>query len=388
MTPTRWRRLACAATLLGMAAVHAELPTETVGMAPLAPPDAYRLVLADPTIGHIADGRAYVIDGHNLGFLGMVGTGFAGSVTTSRDGKSLFVATTYLDRLQRGNRADVVEVYGTGDLVLQHEIAIPPKRTQGLPTRALLATTPDDRFLLVQNATPATSVTVVDLQARRPVAEIATPGCYGVIPWPGQARRFSSLCGDGTLVSFDLDEQGALARRLEPLRFFDPDQDPVFTHYDFVGDRLVLVSYLGQVHVLDLQGAQAAAQAPWPLADAAAARQGWRPGGYQLFAVEPRAQRLYVGMHRKGQEGSHKNPAEEIWVFDLASGRRLARMPGHAALGMEMARADPARLFVLSAQGNRVLSFDASRPPTSPRAARPLATSAPVGETPVYLRLP
>lgn len=393
MTFTGWRRVACAAALLGAAQAQAELPVETLTMAQLPPPDAYRLYLGDPAMNHLLDGRTHVIDGASMRYLGMVGTGFAGAVTTSRDGRSLYVATTYLSRLQRGTRTDVVEVYGTDDLVLRHEIEIPPKHAQSLPMRALLATTADDRFLLVQNATPATSVTVVDLANRRPATEIPTPGCYGVIPWPGQPRRFSTVCGDGTLASFDLDEQGQLAARGTPVPFFDADKDPVFMHYELVGDRLVLLSYAGQVHAIDLAGEQAKPQAPWPLADAAAVRQKWQPGGYQLFTIEPRTGRLFVGMHRGAREGSHKNPADEIWVVDLASRQRVSRLPGRTAVALAIARTEQPRLFVLSGADNRILSFDAA--PTAqagakvlaPAAFKPRTASAPVGETPVYLGL-
>ena len=41
--------------------------------------------------------------------------------------------------------------------------------------------------------------------------------------------------------------------------------------------------------------------------------RGWRPGGYNLLAVNRANKRLYVGMHPNGAEGTHKTPAAEIW---------------------------------------------------------------------------
>ncbi len=377
------RAVWCLAAAWALAsAAQAQLPNEQITMEKLPPIDANRIYLSDPTMPHLVDGRTHVVDGNTLRYSGMLGTGFAGLTGLSRDGKTLYVATTYHSRLQRGTRTDVVEVYRADDLVFQHEIEIPPKHVQGLAMRALIATSADDRFLLVQNATPATSVTVVDVQARRAAGEIATPGCYGVLPWPAQPHRFSSVCGDGTLATYSLDEKGASAASKSSEPFFNPDKDPVFMHYQWVDKQLLMVSYLGDVYTMTLDGEQPAFSKPWPMVDAAARRQGWRPGGYQLFAVDPKGERLYVGMHDKGTEGSHKTPAKEIWVFDLKTQKRLARIPGQAAVSMAIGRSDKPRLFVLSGADNRILSYDVAgaRPP-----AKPSARSEPVGETPVYL---
>jgi methylamine dehydrogenase heavy chain len=80
---------------------------------------------------------------------------------------------------------------------------------------------------------------------------------------------------------------------------------------------------------------------------AADRKQAWRPGGYQPLAVHPGSNRLYVAMHQGGAEGSHKNPAKEIWVFDLRSKKRIARMPGHDAIAL-----------TASSNGKRLLAID------------------------------
>lgn len=382
--PLRWA-VCCLAALLSQAfvsAARAELPVEQPSEVKLPPADAYRIYLSDPVMPHLVDGRTYAVDGKSLRFLGLMGTGYAGSTALSRDGKTFYVATTYYSRLVRGTRADVVEAHRTDDLGYLYEIEIPPKQVQSLPMRALLTTSADDRFLLVQNATPATSVTVVDLQAKRVTTEIPTPGCYGVIAWPSQPRRFSSVCGDGKLATYDLDDKGVLAASSVTEPFFDPDKDPVFMHYELVGDELTFVSYLGAVHTIQLSGAKPTAAPPWSMLDAAARKQGWRPGGYQLFAIEPRSGRLYVGMHDKGAEGSHKTPAKEIWVVDLKSHKRVGRIPGQVAISMNIARTETPRLYLLSGADNRIVAFDlkGERPPT-----KPSARSEPVGETPVFI---
>ena len=366
--------------LIAAGAAQAQLAVETLAMEPLAPADAHRIYLSDPTMPHLVDGRIHVIDGAAMKYLGMVGSGFAGSSVVSPDRKTLYVATTYLSRLQRGTRTDVIEAYDTADLSLRYEIEIPAKHAQSLPIKALTAATGDGRFLLVQNATPATSITVVDLAQKRVAGEIPNPGCWGVIPWPSAPAKFTTVCGDGTLATFELDAAGQAKEPLVTKSFFDPDRDPVFMHYEMLGDELIMVSYHGALYSVQLAGAAPTVREPWNFIDAAARKQRWAPGGYALFALDPDTRRLYVGMHDQQAEGSHKNPAKELWVLDLAARKRVARLPGDLALSMAMTRSAPRRLVLLSAADNRLVSFD----PANPRARK---RSAPMGETPIYLEL-
>lgn len=363
----------------------AKLP-EAATMAPLPVATGPRIWLSDPAMPHLVDGRMHLVDGDKLGFLSLLGSGYAGLVQLSRDGRQVFVATTYLSRLQRGTRTDVVEVYRSSDLAFEYEIEIPPKRTQGLQIKALTAVSVDGRFLFVQNATPATSITVVDLSARRVADEIENPGCWGALPWPANARRISTICGDGTTTTFDLDAEGKLAATHAGPVFFDADRDPVFMHFEQIGDRFLFVSFSGMVHAVRT-GEQALVPdgPPWSLMSTAARKQGWRPGGFQLFAVDPRGRRLVVAMHEGGGEGSHKNPASQLWVYELAKQQRVARLPGHTALSMSFGPPSaPDLLYLLSAADNRIVRFDFSKPRLPTKAS---AQSEPIGETPVYLVL-
>jgi methylamine dehydrogenase heavy chain len=361
---------------------HAELPVETLTTEQLPANAEHRLYIGDPAMPHLLDGRLHVVDGTTMRYLGMIGTGFSGQSVVTPDGQHIVIATTYHSRGQRGTRSDVVEVYRTRDLAFDHEIEIPAKHVQGLAIRGALSTTEDSRFLLVQNATPATSISIVDLQARRFIAEVPNPGCYGVLPWNDGSRRFSSVCGDGTLSTFTLDAEGRAGPTSVSARFFDPDVDPIFMHHERMGDQLLFVSYHGQVVSVRLAGDAPSFAKPWPLVNAAEQKQGWRPGGYQLFTVDAGSGRLIVGMHAKGTEGSHKNPAQQLWVVDLKTQRRSARLPGHDAIAMTVTGKTSPRLVLLNGGNNTVWSFDLTTPNG---LTKPLKVSAPVGETPVLL---
>lgn len=376
----------CLAALAATAAMSApaELPVDQLTVTKLPAADANRVYISDPTMGHLVDGRLHVVDGNTMRYLGMLGMGFAGQSALSTDKRELYVASTYHSRLQRGTRTDVIEAYGSDDLTFKYEIEIPPKHAEALQIRGLLTPTPDGRFLLVQNATPATSVTVVDLQQKRVAAEIATPGCWGVIPWPQQPRRFSAVCGDGTLATFELDDKGAQAKRTVSTAFFDPDKDPIFMHFEPVGNRLYFVSYHGQVYGMELADPGPKFDAPWLLVPAADKKNGWQPGGYQLFTIRPDGKRLYVGMHDHASEGSHKTPAKQIWVYDLATHQRIARTPGYGSISMSVSRSDQPRLFVLDGEHNALLSFDIVN---ERGLQKPLNRLDNLGETPVHVEL-
>src|SRR5439155_496223 len=108
---------------------------------------------------------------------------------------------------------------------LADEIEIPAERAEYFPGTAANALSDDGRFMAVFNLTPRTSVSIVDVNARRSTAHVDTPGCSLV--YAAGARRFLMLCANGAALSVMLDDEGGEARleRSEP--FFDPQKDPV-----------------------------------------------------------------------------------------------------------------------------------------------------------------
>lgn len=317
--------------------VPPELPAETLGVSTLEGRSTARVYVADIAISHISDGRIRVFDATQGKFLGMVSTGYAGNFTLSPRSDELYVATSYLSRGSRGERTDVLEVHDTQTLGWKYEVTLPPRRAQALNYRGLVRTTGNGRFVLVQNATPATSITVVDTRERKVVAEIQTPGCWGTLP-AATSSRFSMLCGDGKLATITLDEQGQVVSRQVSDKLFDADLDAWFHHAEQVGDRYWFVSFNGELTELDLGGDVARKVQQRSLVSTAERKAGWRPGGYQNFAVDPQGRWLVVGMHPRGTEGSHKSPAAQLWIVDLASGKRVARHAGKGTVSLTFSR--------------------------------------------------
>ena len=315
-----------------------ELPPETLTTTTLAKAPRERVYVADISINSIIDGRLRIFNATNGAFLGQLHTGYAGVFATGAKADEIYVATTYLSRGGRGDRTDVLEVWDAQTLEIKFEVVLPSRRAQTLNYRGLVSLSASGRFALVQNATPATSITVVDLAERKVVTEVTTPGCWGTLPAAGHPARFAMLCGDGKIATVTLDEKGQVADRKATEKVFDADADAWFHHAERIGDRYWFVSFNGMLHEVDVGGATARLVGSRSLVGAAQRKQGWRPGGYQLFAVHPSGRWAVVAMHDKGGEGSHKTPAKQLWFVDLSSGKRVATAPGHGTVSITFSR--------------------------------------------------
>jgi methylamine dehydrogenase heavy chain len=306
-----------------IAAAPPPLPAEHVTTETLPPAGPHRAYVLDEAFENEIDSRVDLFDGDTYRKLGQIDAGFNPSAALSPDGRTTAVATTYFSRGGHGTRTDVVEFTDNRTLTVTHEIILPPKRAMTLPTLYNVAYSSDGHFLYTSYLTPAASFGVLDPAQGKVLGEIDTAGCVVTIPWG--PNRVSSVCGNGRLLTVTLNAQGAETSRSLSQPFFDAAKDPVFVQGVPTHDGVLFLSFLGDVHEVDLSGAKPAFSPVWSLVSAAE-RGRWRPGGVQVGALQERLGRLYVPMHRGG-EGSHKAGGTEIWVFDMKTHRRIARWP-------------------------------------------------------------
>ncbi|HWP64902.1 MAG TPA: amine dehydrogenase large subunit [Candidatus Limnocylindria bacterium] len=254
---------------------------------------------------------------------GTAGVGFVIFPLRSPDRPEIYIPETYYERGVRGARTDVVTVYDARTLAPVHEIGIPPKRAEYFPGNAASALSDDGRFLAVFNLTPVTSLSIVDVVARRFTSEVPTPGCSLV--FAAGPRRFFMLCANGAALTVDLDDGGQPASISRGQPFFDPQNDPLTEKAVRRGSTWLFVSFEGYVQPIDVAGGALAIGERWSLFDEADRKASWRIGGQQHLAVHAASGRLYALVHQGGPD-THKQPGTEIWVYDLGTRKRVQRI--------------------------------------------------------------
>jgi methylamine dehydrogenase heavy chain len=287
-----------------------------------AKPGAHWMWVNDVVFHHMGDGKAFLVDGDAGTMRGMLSTGYGfNGVVVPRSRLVILSPETYFSRGTRGTRTDVVTLYDARKLAPVGEIGIPSKRGSHMPMLASAVLTDDDRFLVIYNFTPAQSLTVVDVKARKTVGEIDIAGC--ALAYPTGPRSFFSLCGDGTALTVKLDEAGKAAAKTRTAKLFDPVKDPVTEKGVRRGDTWYFVTFAGDVLPVQTADGGPKAGARWSLLGAA--DKAWRPGGLQHLSLHAASGRLYSLMHEGGQ-WTHKDPGAEVWVYDLATRKRERRI--------------------------------------------------------------
>ena len=379
-----WPR-AAALALLTWAALSqgatAQLPAEPLATEQLPPhPGPHWVWVNDISFFAIPDGRAFLVDGDSGRMLGMLSTGYSfTSVAVPRAGGVIYAPETYFSRGTRGTRTDVVTVYDARRLLPVAEIAIPPKRASLVPTAGAVALTDDDRFLLIYNFTPAQSVTVVDMRARTLVGEIDTAGC--ALVYPTGPRSFFSLCADGAALVTRLTDEGQPAARTRTAPLIDVAKDPVTEKGVRTGDTWWFASFEGVMHPLRATPAGVEAGATWDLFTPQELAQHWRTGGLQHLAVHRTSGRLFAIVHQGGLE-THKDVGAEVWVYDLASHRKVQTIAMRNKAGsIEVSQDSAPLLFACSLESNRLDIYDAT-------SGALLRSVDPLGQTPTLLVTP
>jgi len=248
-----------------------------------------------------SDGRAHLIDGDSGRYLGSLNTGYVHSkLNLPASYREIYSVETYYSRHVSGVRTDLVRVYDPVTLTLIEEIPIPVKRATTIPRLSNSSLSENDRFLLIFNLTPATSVSVVDLRARKFVGEFEIPGCGGV--YPARGYRFMSLCGDGTLLVYSIDESGTVVEKKRTDVVFDAGNDPLIEYAIPYKDGWMFNSMESRIYRIDTTGAQLRFHEPWSLVSDRDREAGWRIGGMQQLAINEAHDLLFTIMHH-GHEG-------------------------------------------------------------------------------------
>lgn len=292
-----------------------EEPVPTVAELPVRYPESWVFV-HDLHFNSLPDGRAAIVDvaAESNHLRGQIPIAQFGNILPSTTRGEIYVGETFYSRLTRGERTDVITIWDTKTLAPKGEIVLPGgKRGLFVTLRNSLQLTNDEKWALVFNFTPGSSVTVVDLDGRKILSDIDLPGCS--LAYPTGPRGFTSLCADGTMTSVALGADGKAGPAVTSQAFNDIDNDPLFMTPAMVGRTGWFVSFKGNLRAIDFSGAAARDLGGFAIPPQAGGEPQWRPGGWQVISAD-RAGLLYVLMNPKGGEGTHKDGGTEAWVID------------------------------------------------------------------------
>jgi methylamine dehydrogenase heavy chain len=305
----------------------AQLPAEPLGKVVTLPPTYpdHWVFVHDIVNFQMLNERVILFDADTRRYVGQINSASLAQFIVSRKRPEIYVAETYYKRGTRGERTDVVTIYDKLTLAPIDEIVLPgAKRIITAPADHLAELIADEKFLLVLNFTPASSVTVIDLEKRAVVNEIELAGCsmiYATGEW-----GFSSLCSDGRLITNTLNADGRQIRtwRSEPL--FKVEEDPLFEKAAVIDGIAFFPSFKGRIQPIDLNEDTPIVHESWSLLEAEDISAGYRPGGWQLIGQHGDDEEIYILMHAGGFDGSHKDAGREVWLFDVNSKRRVRRI--------------------------------------------------------------
>jgi methylamine dehydrogenase heavy chain len=254
-------------------------------------------------------------------FMGQISLGaWANAVEIDTENRLFHVAETYLSRHTRGERTDVITSYEFDTLSAKQEVVIPSKHASGLPHRNYTGMTDDGRFMMVNNITPAMSISVVDLSQSKFTGEIATAGC-GLV-YPTGNRSFLQICGDGALQLITINDDGSENSRVRSDNFFNVDKDPLMEKAVRTNKGWVFNTFQGELFRVSVNGKSIAVESLFNLDQKG---EGWRIGGIEALAYHPGSDVLLALMHQGGED-THKDPGTEIWIFNLSSERLLHKL--------------------------------------------------------------
>lgn len=264
----------------------------------------------------------YIYSAEDLALKGSVSGGAQSHFTLSKDGRTIYLVSGFYSRLASGKGEHVLQIFDTDTNMLKKEIVLPFKVTQYTDDRALLQLSADERFLYVQNATPATSVTVVDLEKGEVVQEVPSPGCYGIYP-ATSGYSYSAICNDGTFTTFALTADGTGFESKKSEKIFDVDADPIYLASERAEGDLLFVSYHANVYRLSDADGVVKTLSVTPIAEGIAGN--WGASGYSTVTYNDANGILFVPMAPDHHDGSHYHAAKEVWAYDLKNKALLYR---------------------------------------------------------------
>lgn len=334
------------------ASARAEITAETLTTSTMATPQSSWFIV-------YAWGRsAYIFDADDGQMQGLVSlSGYTPALQPNLSRREFYAAESFYSRGDRGERTDILTIFDMTTLTATAEISIPMK-SEPSTYRRHIGLLGNKRHVAVLNMTPGQSVSIVDVEKREFIGEIAIPGCSTIMPVG--TNSFLLICGDGTLQLIRLGDDGKEAGRSRSDVFFSVNDDPIGDTPVATESGWLFQSYGGIIYEASVNGDSVDITASWSLLDPSDVAGGWRIGGDEPMAHNNEHDLLYTLMH-VGTLDERDEPATEVWVFDRKLQRRLARLEVETPVHNVMVTQEAAPKLLLLDQDAAVSVYDGLR---------------------------
>lgn len=297
----------------------------------------------------------WVYSAQTMEKLGSFSAGSWGMFTLSKDGATAYTASGFYSRIAYGNVENVLQIFDVATNRPIKEIILPTKITQYTPTAAQLQLSADEKYIYVQNATPATSITVVDLEKGEVVQEIPSPGCYGIYP-SAEGHSFSTICSDGAFNTFTLTADGTDFESQKSEKIFDVDEDPIYLAFDRAGADLLFVSYHANIYRLSDKDGVIKTVKVTPVAQGI--EGNWGTSGYEVVSYNEANGIMFMPMKADHYDGSHYHGADEIWAYDLENEKLLYRSAADGINSLHVTDGELPVVYGVNLGEGTVVKFD------------------------------
>ncbi|WP_230198511.1 amine dehydrogenase large subunit [Luminiphilus syltensis] len=341
------------------------LPVEPVGIIESLPAryPADWFLIQDGAFFHMSDGKVIVIDPTQEGVgdqvKGMFNVSLMGNIMQAPGRGEIYATETFHSRGTRGPRIDVLSIWDMENLSAVGEVILPQgKRFMGMPAREVMHLLNNDKWLAIFNLSPATSVTLVDLDTREIVSEVPTPGCSHI--YPAGDMAFTSVCADGRFTTTHLTADGEVKERTRSDVFFDSDETPIFERPAIIDGMAYFPSFKGMLYPVDLSGDVAVPQEPWSIAGDIEGE--WAASGIRI-SDEDSSGAMYLLMNPEAAntDGKHNEGGPEVWVFDPGTQTLLRRIALQEwGLSIAVSRGPDPKMLVTNPVDMSVELYDAT----------------------------
>lgn len=257
---------------------------------------------------------------------------FSPALAPRMDEGLIYAYGSYYSRGNVGERTDLVQIYDAATATAVSEVEI-PARAAGIGHPGMMGLI-NDRFVGVWNITPATSVSLVDIESETFVGEVSLPSCSGIYP---EDQGWISVCGDGTAQYIQINDSGQETRRIQSDSFFDVFSDPVYDYSVPAADGWMFMSFEGLLRKVTLDDDSLEVTDAFdinPESDDVADVNGvmpksddnWRIGSYQPFSYHDGEALLVTLMHEGGGQETFEKAGTEVWGFNMITGNRGYRI--------------------------------------------------------------